>query len=185
MEWKIGKGGSGCTRCQKSFEDGEVYFSTIRQEVDLVQRYDYCGACFEPEKDGGETVFWRTRKSIEEPARKTVNFEVLKGIFFKMLPVEDRVFKEMAYLLALILIRKKVLKLKEFLTRDGVDCMAVRRKTGDPLFYVEVPLLRDEEIALLREKLSDLLDADLDDTVDVQELREKITPPPAEAPENG
>jgi hypothetical protein len=122
---------------------------------------------------------------LDEPARKTVNFEVLRGIFFKMLPVEDRIFKEMAYLLALILIRKKVIKLKEFLTREGVDCMAVRQKTGDPLFYVEVPLLKDEDIVLLRQKLSDLLEADLDDSVDVQELREKIASPPAEGPENG
>ena len=179
MEWKIGKGGAGCARCSKSFEEGEIYFSTIHEETEGVRRSDYCAGCFDPERDCKEEVFWRTRKSADGPVKRTVNFEILREIFFKMLAVQDQAFKEMAYLLALILIRKRYLKLKEFVTREGVDFMTVRRKAGDPLIFVEVPFLRDEDIAPLRDKLSDLLDADLDDTLDITELRERIVGQPA------
>ncbi len=180
MEWKIGKGGNGCSKCNRTFENGESYFSTIIQgEIDL-SRIDFCTDCFDPESVSKDVVFWKTRMLRDKTVKKSVNFEILREVFFKMREVEERVFKEMAYLLALILIRKRFLKLKDFITRDGVDCMAIRRKTGAPLIYVEVPLLNDEDIDGLREQLSQLLDTDLDGTLDINELRDRITPPPAD-----
>ena len=95
-------------------------------------------------------------------------------IFFKMLEVDDRPFKEMVYLLALVLIRKRYLKLKDFVSCDGMDYMEVQQKKDTPLLKVEVPLFEEENIAALRNKLSLLLDADHDSTLNINELRERI-----------
>jgi hypothetical protein len=182
MDWKISKGGEACSKCEKPFEHDDTYYSTITVEAQSISRFDFCEACFGLERDHQSEVFWRTKKLITEPVKKAVNFEILRELFLSILEVEEKAFKEVAYLLALVLIRKRYLKLKDFISENGTDYMTVRQKKDLPLIKVEVPLLKEEDIAGLRGKLSDLLDADFDSSMDVKELRGIIADPePVEA----
>lgn len=182
MDWKISKGGETCTKCDKPLEHGDTYYSTISVEAQLISRFDFCEECFGSEADHQSEVFWRTRKILTDPVKKSVNFEVLRELFMSILEVKEKAFKEVSYLLALVLIRKRYLKLKDFISEDGTDYMTVRQKKDMPIIKVEVPLLGEEEIAALRGKLSDLLDADFDSSMDVKDLRNIIADPePQEA----
>jgi hypothetical protein len=182
MDWKISKGGEACSKCEKPLAHGDTYYSTITLDAQLISRIDFCEECFGLEQDHPSEVFWRTKKLITGPVKKSVNFEVLRELFMSILEVKEKAFKEVAYLLALVLIRKRYLKLKDFISQDGTDYMTVRQKKDLPLIKVEVPLLKEEDIALLRGKLSDLLDADFDNSMEINELRNIIADPePAEA----
>jgi hypothetical protein len=182
-EWNIKKGADACSRCESVLQNDEIYFSVLEAGQEEIQRIDYCKACFEGQPIEENSVFWRTKKSGVEPAKKAVNFEVLREVFLKMLEVEDRAFKEMSYLIALVLIRKRYLKLKDFVSENGRDFMAVRQRKGEPLIKVDVPLISEEDILRLRDRLSSLLDADLDGDMDVKELEQRIcTKPEPESP---
>ncbi|MHC4942500.1 MAG: hypothetical protein ACYTG7_05710 [Planctomycetota bacterium] len=185
-EWNIKKGGDACNRCERILDQGELYFSVLEVGQSEIQRVDYCKACFDGQPLEERSVFWRTKKIWSEPAKKVVNFEVLREVFIKMLDVEDNAFKEMSYLIALVLIRKRYLKLKDFVSEGGRDYMAVRQRKGEPLIKVEVPLISEEDILRLRDRLSSLLDADLDAEMDVKDLEERIctSPEPESPPED-
>ena len=77
----------------------------------------------------------------------------------------------MIYLVGLVLVRKKYLRLVDFLTSDGKDFMRVQRRRGEPSFDVEVPLLDADEIARLKDRLSELLRTDLPDEFDLSALK--------------
>lgn len=186
MNWKIGKGNELCVKCEQQLVHGDAFFSTIETGGEEIARYDYCEACFEQDPENKKKVFWRTRKTIpQQSMKKAVNFEVVREIFLKMLNVDEKLFKEVAYLLALVLIRKRFFKLKDFVSINGVDYMEMRQKKGAPLIRVEVPLLKEDDIAVLRNKLSALLDTDFDESVDVPTLRESLSKPVEEPEEEG
>lgn len=174
MEWKITKGQSRCFGCNKEFGEGEIFYSILILVKQEVNRSDFCEACFDKQDDPQKEVFWRTKNTRVVPIKKAVNFEVLRDLFFKMLEVDEKAFKDLTYLVALVLIRKRYLRLKDFITMNGRDYMAVRQKRDAPLLHVEVPLLSAEDIIELRDRLSDLLDADFDSSTEIGELRERI-----------
>jgi hypothetical protein len=80
-----------------------------------------------------------------------------------------------------ILVRKRFLRLKSFVSEEGGDFMLVQQKKDAPVKKMEVPLLAEEDIVTLRDRLSDLLDADLASMLDMDELRDKLAAPPAAA----
>jgi hypothetical protein len=177
MEWKISPGKEKCSSCDQDFQAGDSYFSTLRVTEEELARRDYCPACFETsgltETDEAETVFWRTRMSDSDPERKrVVDFNILRELFFKMTSQPRPSFASLAYLVGLVLVRKKYLRFVDFVTRDGKDVMRVQRRRGEPCFDVEIPLLDADELAGLKDRLSDLLRADLGDDFDLDRLEE-------------
>lgn len=177
MEWKINPGKEQCGACAYSFTTGDPYYSLLKLDKTEVLRDDLCTACFKPDEQG-DAIFWRTKmveKDLE--SRKIVDFGVLRELFFKMVSHGGGAFVSMAYLIGLVLIRKRYLRLVDFVTVDDRDLMRVQRRRGEPTFDVEVPLLDTEMIASLKDKLSNLLKADLADDFDLTRLERDLEEP--------
>ena len=175
MKWKIKKSLLRCMACEREFAEQEEYYSILEWNEEGIVRSDFCDGCFSHRPDEERRVFWRTRNREVRERKKAVNFEVLRDLFLKMNESGEEIFQEITYLLGLILIRKRLLILKDFISEEGKDFMTVRRKRGEPLIRVEVPFLNESDIASLRDRLSDLLDADLDGSLDVKELKERVS----------
>jgi len=172
------------------FQEGDFCFSSVEISGDTVQRNDFCRSCFQPdmpvEESGhseesehsidepdlqSDRIFWKTRITAQSSEKKRiVNFESLRDLFFKMHSSKNPAFVSMVYLIGLVLIRKKFLKLVDFTSHDGKDMMRVQRRRGEPAFDVEIPFLDEESITHLKEKLSDLLNADLEGDFDLSLL---------------
>jgi len=162
MEWKINPGKEQCGACAYGFTAGDPYYSLLKLDEAEILRDDLCVDCFKP-------------KDLE--SRKIVDFGVLRELFFKMVSHEGGAFVSMAYLIGLVLIRKRYLRLVDFVTVDEKDLMRVQRRRGEPTFDVEVPLLDAGMIALLKDKLSNLLKADLTDDFDLTRLERDFEEP--------
>ncbi len=177
MEWKIIPGKEQCTACGYGFESGDSYYSLLKIDEAEVVREDRCTKCFEPHAHE-DSIFWRT-KMVEKAAegRKIVDFGVLRELFFKMVSHDGGGFVSMAYLIGLVLIRKRYLRLVDFVTVENRDVMRVQRRRGEPTFDVEVPLIDAEKIAQLKEKLSSLMKADLTDDFDLTQLEKDLDEP--------
>lgn len=183
-EWKISSGQDRCSSCERGFEVDQPYFSSIAVEPGGVMRRDFCTACFVP-SENTDSIFWRTRMPDRNVERKNVvDFAVLRELFFKMVAQGDAAFVPMAYLVGLVLVRKKYLRLMDFLTSEGKDFMRVQRRRGEPHFDVEVPLLDAAAIEQLKTKLSDLLRADLGDDFDLSRLEESANEAGSEEVQN-
>ena len=163
MDYTIRKLSEDCARCEHPFRAGDRLFSLILLEEERPSREDLCLACFEardadPEQ---EFAFWKTRKSGDGPVRRMVDFNTLRELFFRMAERDSAEYRKICYLLGLVLIRKRVIKLKEFTSEGGVDFLVVTAKQREEPIRLEAPELRSEEFEELRDRLRTLLDMDL------------------------
>ncbi|MFH0946168.1 MAG: hypothetical protein V2A76_13290 [Planctomycetota bacterium] len=163
MDYTIRKISEGCVRCQAPFEAGNPLYSLILLEEEEPARLDLCVSCFElreadPER---EFAFWRTRRAESTQVRRMVDFNLLRELFFRMAERESPEYRKICYLLGLVLIRKRVVKLQEFTSEGGVDYLVVTAKQREHPIRLEAPELRPEEFGELRDHLVGLLDMDL------------------------
>jgi len=163
MNYTIRKRSEGCARCERLFEAGDRLFSIILLEEEEPLRRDLCVACFEardPDPDR-EFAYWKTRMSSQGAQRRLVDFNTLRELFFAMAERDSAEYRKICYLLGLVLIRKRVIKLQEFTSEGGLDYLVVTAKQREEPIRLEAPELRPEEFEELRERLKELLDMDL------------------------
>lgn len=165
MEYKIRKSSYRCDRCDREFEKDEVYVSMVEIGEDELVRRDHCESCFEPpEGEAAESIaFWRARRSEVPEQKKSIDFATLRELFFKMVESSNEEYRKVRYLLGLVLIRKRFIKLKEFVTEEGNDFLIVTTKLRKEPLKLEAPELHPSEFGELKERLNWLLDVDFDE----------------------
>lgn len=158
-DWKIRRRLGECTECETSFEDGARHASVLRfdEEKNLV-RQDVCGECW----DGGEgedVVFWWFT-TYHVSARKTVAMDLasLERLFMELGGREEEKLRELRYLLCLLLMRKRRLKLQKVKrTQDG-EQLLLRRPRHQEELSVWVYDFTPDRMEELRSSLQELMD---------------------------
>ena len=154
-EWKIAKLGGACA-CGRALAEGEEFMAALFENGESFDRKDFCLACWSAPAEAYS--YWRARtphkdeKKRENPMAVWAFFESLAGD-------ADPQRKKLAFLLSLTLQRRRILKLAGT-RRDGPrEFLQLEKRPEGTLYSVEVPDIRDEEMAALREELVRLLDS--------------------------
>ena len=155
--WKVARRGRACVACGRTFEEGEAHFSVL-QLAEGLTRSDRCVSCFRGSPAAPEEFFWRTRFFRDPRRRIAIDVEALREAFTSLPAVGDRA--GLRYLVALLLVRKRVLRLVE--TRRGAgeepDRLVLSPGRGSAeRIEVAVPPLSTEAIGALRGELRSLL----------------------------
>jgi hypothetical protein len=175
-DWKIHSKNENCTRCERPFEEEEVLYSLLRFSEEGLSREDRCGECFREEAEGDPDapIWWRTRRRIESGRRFAVDFEAVEGLFGALEGREEERLRELRYLLSLLLMRKRRLKLVRVRRLADGEVMVVRRPRRKEALEVEVFDLTAERAGELRGQLEGLFEgAPLEEVL-------KAPAPPAE-----
>lgn len=164
-DYNIRKTTGTCAACAQTIEHGQELFSMILLEEAEPARRDYCVACFQAleRRPDEEFAWWRTRMTERGRARRVVDFNTLRELFFKMAEHANDEYRKLCYLLGLLLMRKRALKLEEFTTENGRDYVIVTCKQREQPLKLEAPTLLPHEFAELRDRLKLLLDIDVED----------------------
>ncbi len=169
-EWTMPRRASACAGCQREFEIGEALQAFLYDTAEGYQRLDYCTACAPPE-DPIPVGSWRTQRPV--PATKKVqpfDREAIYGFFERLEDAEHENQLQFRFVLALLLWRKKVLKLERTASvgdREVWEFTAAQ--TGSP-HRVERPALAEDQLEHLSAQLEQLLagqPGDLDVAADV------------------
>ena len=155
-DWRIHRREHRCARCERAFEEGEELFSLLFFEADRLRREDHCAACFDGPpagEAGGELLFWRTRHALDRRTRFAVDFAAIEELFVAL---EDGPGnrQELRYLLALLLLRKKRLKLVGVRRHASGETLCVRRPRRQEEFEVLVFELDSERALALKSELA-------------------------------
>jgi hypothetical protein len=142
--------------CGKAFAEGEEFTTALFANGETFERRDFCAACWKESPDAYS--YWRSRaprkdeKKRENPMAVWAFFESLAGD-------ADPQRKKLAFLLSLTLQRKRILKMAGT-RRDGArEFLELEKRPDGTRYSVEVPDIKDEEMAALREELVRLLDS--------------------------
>jgi hypothetical protein len=156
-DWKISKRGRACALCQRPFRSEEEHYSGIARVEARFERRDVCLPCWTAQKPELFS-FWKTvMPKIEQKRFEDVTAMVE---FFKKLveaPTEDPVRLKIIYLMALLLARKRRVRLAG--SKDG-RLRVEKTWDGDAVDIAE-PVIADAELADLREQMERIFSAEL------------------------
>ena len=125
------------------------------------ERNDYCLSCWgnlEPKA----FCFWRTR--VPQPAEKQkllVDDAVLLTLFERLAEAQQRVKVNLRFVLALILMRKRILKYERTDIQDGRELWIMGQVREQTKHEVVNPQLDEAQIQEVSEQLSSILRSEL------------------------
>jgi len=158
-DWKLAKGQPHCSSCRGEFGDGRPLFSALSERNQDFVREDFCPSCWEQAKEREFFSFWKTYRRAEE-RRPQVRTEVVLDFFEKLQDGESEHRKELRFVLALYLTRRRALKLVGVSREGGLELIEFRRPRRDETFKVENPQLTEEQIGAATDRLKELFQAE-------------------------
>ena len=113
-DWRIAETAKSCTSCSATFVPGHEYFSMLLVEgVDdgvALLRKDFCQRCWPNLEHEGAPIFWKTKRPPIEDGQDMIDLAALHGLFVQLLEDEREEVEALRYVVALLLLRKKLLK---------------------------------------------------------------------------
>jgi hypothetical protein len=177
-DWNIQSRAHACEACAKPFADKQSYHTLLFDEKQDFRRMDICDACWQGQFSQGATdrkgfiSYWQGTYEAPPPAPPdAIQKENAESLLRKIIESQDAKYAPAAYILAVMLERKRLLKVKEQIVRDGARVFIYEQpKTGD-VFTVRDPNLQLDQLDDVQRQVGDLLEHGF------------IAPPPA-APVN-
>ena len=155
-EWKIARRRDRCGGCESVLDEGERHASLLSLCGEELSREDLCLACFTSRGAGGEIFYWFTRRRSDRRGLR-LDLPTLEQLFLRLDGREGERLLELRYLLCLILMRKKRLKLVR-VVRDPRETLLVRRPRRDESLRVPVCEFSPERMEELRRELLDVFE---------------------------
>ena len=186
-EWNIQSRAHGCEACAKPFADRQSYHTLLYDEKSAhLHRMDICDACWQSQFSDGA----RERKGFishwqgiyEAPpaqAPDPIQKETAETLLRKLIEQNDPRFAPAAFILAVMLERKRLLRVKEQLKREGQRVFVYEQpKTGD-IFTIADPDLHLNQLEAVQRDVAQLLEHGLNPPPEAVQAVNENTPAPA------
>lgn len=157
VEWKIRRREARCGTCQSEFPPESRHASLLAIHGDDLVREDLCVRCFESRTNDGELFYWFTRQNAAKRAL-ALDLVLLEQLFVGLEGRNEKHVRELRYLVALLLMRKRRIKLLRVARGEEGESMIVRRPRRQESFEVFVFDFDAARIDELRGELSRLFD---------------------------
>jgi hypothetical protein len=168
-DWKIRRLRGECAKCERAFEtDGERLLTQVRFADDELVREDFHPECWEEPSDA--IYWWATRREVKGKNTLALDFELIERLFFQLEERKEDKIRELRYLLCLMLMRKRRLKLLKVQRGKDGEAMLVRRPRHKEEWRVFVYDFEPERLDALRGELATLLDGDFEEDGEGAEL---------------
>ncbi|MCF6148799.1 MAG: hypothetical protein E3K37_09085 [Candidatus Kuenenia sp.] len=159
MEWRINKGNTECSACVKKFKEEEDYYSALFDENENFTRKDFCADCWKKGTLDNLFSFWKTKMPRQDkPVQKFVNIDLILDIFCRLEGSEETHKRNLRYVLALYLIRKKLFKFKNLQKQEDKEFIVVQYSKEDKEYFVFNPDINEEEIESLTSEMVQLIE---------------------------
>jgi hypothetical protein len=169
-DWRIGKKGHSCAGCGTAFPYDTPFHSAIWLEKEEFLRRDLCAACFAA---APSPPFSQWTAVLPKPEPKARVFDLgLAAEFLRRLAAEGGEGRgALAHLLALLLVRKRLVKITDLPSKDGTPRARVEFHDGREPLEIPAPRLSEDDVPSLREELGRLLDLGNEPTPAAPEAR--------------
>lgn len=176
-EWNIQSRAAACESCQQPFADKQAIHTLLFDERnDALRRMDICPDCWQNQfNDGarerkGFISHWQTVYNAPAPVVEAIQKDTAESLLRKLIEQNDPHYAPAGFILAVMLERKRILKVKEQIMREGRRVFIYEQpKTGD-IFTIADPDLHLDQLEQVQRDVAQLLEHGLN-------------PPPAQAAE--
>jgi hypothetical protein len=174
-EWNIQSRAHACQACGKSFIDKQGYHTLLLEDKQQYLRQDICAPCWQAQHNEGASdrkgfiSQWQGIYHAPPPAPpEAIQKESAESLLRKLIESGDPKHGPVCFILAVMLERKRLLKIKEQSQRDGRRIFVYEQpKTGD-VFTITDPNLQLNQLEEIQRATADM-------------LAHGLNPPPAES----
>ena len=171
-EWNIQSRAHACQSCETPFADKQLYHTLLFDEKSELRRLDVCDACWKSQFSEGGTdkkdVISRWHAIYEVPPAsppEAIEKENAETLLRKLIELNDPKYGAVCYILAVMLERKRLLKIKEQFKHDGQRTFIYEQpKTGD-VFTIADPNLQLDQLEEVQHDVAYLLEHGLNPPV--------------------
>lgn len=168
-EWNIQGRAQACDACGKPFADKEIYHTLLFDEKASFRRMDICGPCWQSQFSEGARErkgfisYWHGVFEAPRAVIEAIRKDTAESLLRKLIELNDPKYIPAAYILAAMLERKRVLKVKEQLQRDGHRVFIYEQPGTGDLFTVVDPNLQLDQLESVQRDVAMLLEHGLPD----------------------
>jgi len=162
-EWNIQSRGHACQSCNKPFTDGETYHTILFDEKKDFLRTDVCQKCWEEQfresRDRkGFVSCWHAEYEVPPAPVEAIQKENAETLLRKLIEVNDPKYAAASFILAVMLERKRILKVKEQIKVEGKRIFVYEQpRTGD-VFTIPDPNLQLNQLENVQRDVAQLLE---------------------------
>src|SRR6266702_1807794 len=163
-EWNIQSRAQTCAACGKAFADKQTYHTLLFDEKADFRRSDICAACWQSQfSDGarerkGFISYWQGVYEAPPPPSDPIQKETAESLLRKLIELNDPHYIPAAYILAVMLERKRLLKIKEQLVREGRRVFVYEQPGTGDLFTITDPNLQLNQLEAVQRDVASLLE---------------------------
>jgi len=168
IDWNIQSRAHACQMCGRAFAHQDLYHTVLCEEKAAYARRDVCEACWTKtsgEAEAGRAGFishWQGVYEVPPPPTELIRRETAESLLRKLVERQDPRYLGAMFILAVMLERKRLLKVKEQVHRDGRRTFIYEQpKTGD-LFAIADPQLELDQLESVQRDVASLLEHGLD-----------------------
>lgn len=169
-EWNIQTRAHACEACGQPFTDQQPYHTLLFDQPPDLRRSDICEACGQNQSAGaadrpGFISRWQGVYHAPPPVVDAIQRETAETLLRKLIEQNEPRYVPAGYILAVMLERKRVLKVKEQIIRDGKRTFIYEQpRTGD-LFTITDPDLHLDQLEQVQRDVAALLEHGLNPPV--------------------
>ena len=163
-EWNIQSRAHACTTCARPFADQQPFHTLLLTEASQLRRTDICEECWQKQASQiassheGFISHWHGVYQVPPPVTEVIQKENAETLLRKIIELNDPVHAPAAYILAVMLERKRLLKVKEQFKREGRRVFVYEHpKTGD-IFTIADPDLQLHQLETVQRDVAHLLE---------------------------
>jgi hypothetical protein len=181
-EWNIQSRAHACEACGRHFNDKETYHTLLFDDKAEFRRSDICQACWQKQySDGardrkGFISYWHGVYHAPPPPNEPIQKETAESLLRKLIELNDPQYIPAGYILAVMLERKRLLKVKEQIVRDGQRVFIYEQPTSGDVFTITDPNLQLNQLESVQRDVAALLEHGLNPPVPQPAPAEPETP---------
>ena len=158
-EWKIEKRKGMCEGCAKAFVPEQPFYAALVDGGSQFVRREFCIDCWPAQDPAGFFSCWKAVTPPPDGGPKRADVEATETTFERLLAESspEPARQRLAFLLSLILLQRRRLKLLETVTRDGREVLRFERTDDPAVVEVPNPGIPDSELDSLKAEMDTLL----------------------------
>ncbi len=163
-DWNIQSRARACEACGQAFANQQAYHTLLFDEKADFRRIDICDTCWQRQySQGGRerkgfVSYWQGVFEAPPPPTDPIQKETAESLLRKLIELNDPHYGPAGYILAVMLERKRLLKVKEQLVRDGQRIFIYEQpRTGD-VFTIIDPNLQLNQLEAVQRDVAALLE---------------------------
>lgn len=167
IDWNIQSRAHACQTCARPFADKQSYHTLLLDHQHAYDRRDLCEACWNGRYQNatgepGYVSHWvGIYAAPPPPAPEPIGRETAESLLRKLVEQNDPAHTGARYILAAMLERKRLLKVKAQLREDGRRVFVYEHPASGDLFQIADPELRLDQLEEVQRDVAQLLEQGL------------------------